>query len=38
MGNSKGDGVPFLKMHKGRANSSERARGGRILSSGMGGT
>jgi len=31
-----GGGVPFLKMHKGRANSSERARGGRILSSGRG--
>lgn len=31
-----GRGVPFLKMHKGRANSSERARGGRILSSGRG--
>jgi len=28
--------VPFLKTHKGRANSSERARGGRILSSGRG--
>lgn len=35
-GTVKGMGVPFLKMHKGRANSSERARGGRVLSSGRG--
>lgn len=28
--------MPFLKMHKGRAHRSERARGGRILSTGRG--